>query len=206
MKVGRLALAVALASATAGCGFIGPSDEGNGTRVVSKISLQEAADQADAIILSSVRSVRPELTWVHGPSLDGGCDSYKIDGKDTGSISRKIVVMTIISEQKRGSLLGVIERYWKKQGYEITGVNPNKEMPAIYARTHQDFRMRVSVGKKGQFFFGITTPCFIASTVVPPKILGNGTPYEGHVIPDPYVHSDLWSTSGSLPSRSATTR
>ncbi|MFE3021156.1 hypothetical protein [Streptomyces sp. NPDC059256] len=112
--------------------------------------------------------------------------------------------MTVISEARRGSLLGVIERYWKEKGYKITGVNRNKTFPAIYASTPEDFRLVAMVGKKGQFFFGITTPCFINSEVEAPKTTPNGTPFEGSVVPDPYVRSDFWSATTSIPSTSPT--
>ncbi|MCM2393128.1 hypothetical protein [Streptomyces albipurpureus] len=171
---------------------------------MSKISLQEASDDADAIMLGTLRAVRPELNWVHGPSLDSGCGSYKIDGNVAASMSRKVIVMTIVSEVRRGSLLGVIERHWKQQGYIITGVDSHEKTPAIFARTPEGLRMSVSVGKKGQFFLRATTPCFIQSEVSPPRTPGTGTPFEGPVIPDPHVHSAFWSATTPAPLASPT--
>ncbi|MFJ2670541.1 hypothetical protein [Streptomyces sp. NPDC087525] len=169
---------------------------------MSKISMQEAAEKADAIMLGTVSSVQPGLTWVHDASSDSGCENYTIDGKPTGSVTRGTIVMTIVSEARRGSLLGVVERYWKKSGYTITGVNSNKDLPAVYARTPDDFRMSVFVGHKGQFFFDIATPCFIESEVTPPKTQANGAPFEGENIPSPYVQSDFWSATTPIPSPS----
>ncbi|MFE5856936.1 hypothetical protein ACFQ61_27455 [Streptomyces sp. NPDC056500] len=196
-------MAVVLAMSLAGCGFVGVSDgEGSGKDKVSKISLQEAAEQADAIIMGTMSSVRPAVNWVHDAPTESGCDSYTVDGKETGSATRRVAVMTVVSEARRGSLLGVIERYWKEKGYKITGVNRNKTFPAIYASTPEDFRLVAMVGKKGQFFFGITTPCFITSDVEAPKTPPNGTPFEGPVVPDPYVRSDFWSATTAIPSTS----
>ncbi|RYJ24696.1 hypothetical protein CU044_4607 [Streptomyces sp. L-9-10] len=170
--------------------------------MVSKISLQKAAEKADAIMLSTMSSVQPALNWVHDGSTDGGCGEYTIDGKKTGSVTRRTAVMTIVSEARRGSLLGVVERHWKKQGYTITSMNTSKEFPAINASTPEDFRMSVLVGGKGQFFFSVVTPCFIESEVAPPKTEANGTPFDGPKVPDPSVPSDFWSATTPIPSPS----
>ncbi|MFE3511818.1 hypothetical protein [Streptomyces sp. NPDC059155] len=166
---------------------------------MSKASLQQATENADLMMQGTLTAVKPELTWVHGPSLDRSCSDYEVDGRATGSISRNVVVMTVVSKARRGSLLGLIERYWKAQNYEITSVDSDEETPAIFARTSQGFRMSVSVEKKGQFFFNITTPCFITSEVEAPKAPPNGAPFEGPVVPDPYVRSDFWSATTAIP-------
>ncbi|MEE1802339.1 hypothetical protein PUR57_27220 [Streptomyces sp. JV176] len=205
MKKVRIVLAAALAIGVAGCSDSGTSgDQGRENAVVNRISLQEAAEKADAIILSTISSVRPTLNWVHYAPTDSGCGDYTIDGKTTGSATRRAAVMTIVSEERRGSLLGVVERYWKKQGYTISDVDSSRAFPAIDARTSEDFRMSVSVGAKGQFFFDITTPCFIKSEVSPPKTEANGTPFEGPKVPSPSVHSDFWSATTPAPSTAPT--
>ncbi|MFJ9829123.1 hypothetical protein ACIRSU_32825 [Streptomyces sp. NPDC101160] len=170
----------------------------------SKISLQEAAEKADAIMFDTVSSVRPELNWVHDAATESGCDGYTIDGKATAQATRRAVVMTVVSEARRGSLLGVVERYWESRGFEITDTNPSREFPAVFARTPEDFRMSVVVGEKGQFYFDIVTPCFIASKVQDPKTKANGTPFEGSVVPLPSVRSPFWSSDTPLPSGSST--
>ncbi|MFB6983800.1 hypothetical protein [Streptomyces scopuliridis] len=170
--------------------------------MVSKISLQEAAEKADTIMLETMSSVRPTLNWVHDGSTASGCGDYTIDSKQTGAVTRRVAVMTVVSEARRGSLLGVVERHWKKQGYEITSVDSDKEFPAVDARTVEDFRMSVSVGDKGQFFFDVVTPCFIETEVAQPKTKANGTPFEGADVPYPSVHSDFWSANTPIPSPS----
>ncbi|MER7515280.1 hypothetical protein [Streptomyces sp. NPDC126499] len=201
----RLFTAVALVALTTGCGGAGGSaGHQEEKRNVSRKSLQEAAEHADAIILDSVSSVRPALNWVHGASTDIGCGDYTIDGKKTGSVTRRAEVMTIVSEARRGSLLGLVERHWKGRGYTITSVDASRELPAIYARTPDDFRMSVAVGAGGRFQFSVTTPCFLASDVQRPKTPAPGTPFEGPVVPDPSVRSSFWSVETSVPSGSST--
>ncbi|MGW6458440.1 hypothetical protein ACWF94_21415 [Streptomyces sp. NPDC055078] len=63
-------------------------------------------------------AVTPEIEWTHQTTTIGTCD-----------VSRYRVVMTIISEQRRGAFLGVVERYWKKSGYRITAVNDSRKHP-----------------------------------------------------------------------------
>ncbi|MFI6704102.1 hypothetical protein ACIBJC_35090 [Streptomyces sp. NPDC050509] len=202
-KILRCSLTAALLMVVAGCSIPGtPGGEKEEKHVVSKISLQEATEKADAIMLDTMSSVQPPLNWVHDAATEGGCGEYTIDGRTTGSATRRAAVMTIVSEERRGNLLGVLERLWKKQGYEITGTNPSKEAPAIFARTPEDFRMSVVVGAKGQFLFSLATPCFIKSDVAPPKTAANGTPFEGEDVPYPSVHSDFWSATTPAPSAS----
>ncbi|MFE3824202.1 hypothetical protein [Streptomyces sp. NPDC059092] len=200
-KTLRCSLAAALVMVVAGCGIPGTSwGEKEEKHVVSKMSLQEAAEKADTIMLETISSVQPPLNWVHYAPTESGCGDYTIDGKTTGAATRRAAVMTVVSEERRGNLLGVLERLWKKQGYEITSTNPAKETPAIFARTPEDFRMSVKVGAKGQVFFSLATPCFIESEVAPPKTKANGTPFEGPKVPSPSVHSDFWSASTPAPS------
>ncbi|MEV7872127.1 hypothetical protein AB0P17_39850 [Streptomyces sp. NPDC088124] len=200
-KALRFSLAATLVMLVAGCSIPGtPWDEKEEKRMVSKISLQEAAEKGDAILLDTISSVQPPLNWVHYAPTESGCGDYTIDGKTTGAATRRAAVMTVVSEERRGNLLGVLERLWKKKGYEITGTNPSKDTPAIFARTPEDFRISVKVGAKGQFFFSMATPCFIESEVAPPRTEANGTPFEGSKVPSPSVHSDFWSATTPAPS------
>ncbi|MFD7615898.1 hypothetical protein [Streptomyces sp. NPDC059802] len=164
---------------------------------MSRESLQAAAEKADAIVLDTLSSVQPTLDWVHDVSSESGCDSYTISGRETGAVTRRAAVMTIVSEARRGSLLGVIERAWKKSGYTITSVDRDKAMPAIYARSPAGFRMSLSVGYKGRFHVSVTTPCFIMAQVRPPQTQANGRTFTGDLVPAPNVHSDFWS-AGAL--------
>ncbi|XIE80312.1 hypothetical protein AB6O49_24855 [Streptomyces sp. SBR177] len=108
--------------------------------------------------------------------------------------------MTIISEQRRGSFLGVIERFWQKSGYEITGVNRDREMPAIFARSSEGFQLSLDVGYKGQVVFQVDTPCVDESDVAEPTSKPNGPSYPLGKIPTPNVRSDFWSATTPLPS------
>ncbi|MFD4210920.1 hypothetical protein ACFWRG_33690, partial [Micromonospora tulbaghiae] len=85
-----------------------------------KMDMQAAAERSDAILDAVLREIRPELRWTHGPTTVGSCD-----------VSRRRVVMTEISAERRGNLLGVVDRFWRESGYRMTVVNNDAEFPAI---------------------------------------------------------------------------
>ncbi|GAA3374876.1 hypothetical protein GCM10020367_40440 [Streptomyces sannanensis] len=155
------------------------------------MNMQEAAERADAMLDATIKAVVPEIHWSHHVTTAGNC-----------VVNRRRAVMTIISEQRRGSLLGVIERFWKKSGYTITSVNTDPENPAIFARTPEDFQIDLTIGAKGQAFFEVQTPCVQESEVAEPTTKPNGPNYAGQEIPYPNVRSDFWSTTGTAASPS----
>ncbi|MFJ2129973.1 hypothetical protein ACIOMQ_03470 [Streptomyces sp. NPDC087845] len=167
-----------------GCGASGES-----TAPEEKMNMQEAAVRADEILDGTFAAIKPPVHWTHGQSTEGGCD-----------VQRRRAVMTIISEERRGSFLGLIERYWESQGYKQLAVN-NSKSPAIYYRTPDGFNVRVLVGSNGQAFFEVATPCVNASKVSPPKAETVGPNYAGKDIPFPDVRSDFWSVKSSPSSR-----
>ncbi|MFE2035321.1 hypothetical protein ACFXBB_19125 [Streptomyces scopuliridis] len=182
--------AVAVCVLLAGCGVLGssPTDQ-EGGRVMD---MQEAAERADSILDGTFVAIRPEVRWTHGETTVGSCD-----------LSRRRAVMTVISEQRRGGFLGVVERFWQKSGYEITSVNSSEEFPAIYAKSADGFGLRLSVAGKGQAFFEVATPCVEESAVADPTSQPNGPDYSGSPIPRPDVHDDFWSSRAPLPTSSS---
>ncbi|MEV7446423.1 hypothetical protein AB0O22_35655 [Streptomyces sp. NPDC091204] len=76
--------------------------------------------------------------------------------------------MTIVSEQRRGALPGVIERAWKGRGYKITNVRKSPTFLGIYASTPDGYSLEVQVAGKGQFFLKAATPCLTDSSVGQP--------------------------------------
>ncbi|MBD0422997.1 hypothetical protein H0H10_28235 [Streptomyces sp. TRM S81-3] len=165
------------------------------------MNLQEAADRAEQILDGTLAGIKPEVEAARGPSSDSVCTDRKNDGVGTKTVTRRRYVMTIISEDRRGNFLGVIERQWKRNGYEITSVRRNKEMPAIFASTPEGFRVSLEIGYKGQASFVVTSPCATESEVTeaprepidPDSPAGKGLPY---------AHSDFWSADTPLSSPS----
>ncbi|MGW0788551.1 hypothetical protein ACWD04_09890 [Streptomyces sp. NPDC002911] len=146
------------------------------------MNMQEAADRADAILDTTFAGIKPAVEWVHGQSTEGSCD-----------VSRRRSVLTVISDQRRGGFLGVVERGWKKAGYRQLGVNASVESPATYFETEDGFRVRLLIGGGGQAFFEVATPCVEKSQVAPPSTPPGNVSRVGEPIPRPHIRSPFWS-------------
>lgn len=113
--------------------------------------------------------------------------------------------MTVVSVQRRGSLLGVVDRFWRNSGYRMTAINNDVEVPAIYAKTRDGFQVALIVADKGQVHFDVDSPCVRRSEVA--DSTSRATAFldpEARLIPRPNIHSDFWSAAppGVVPSRS----
>jgi hypothetical protein len=106
--------------------------------------------------------------------------------------------MTQISAERRVAFLGVVERYWRATGYQISSVRKSLDFPAIYARTPDGFGISLSIGGKGQAFLEVATPCVKFSNVAESRTPANGPNYQGGPIPWPNVRDDFWSSSASV--------
>src|SRR5690349_21531312 len=120
-----LVLACVAAFLLSGCGMMDrstdSSPEKNEKRIMN-ITMQQAADRADSMLDATFDAIKPTVNWTHGATTTGSCD-----------ISRRRIVMTIVSEKRLGSLLGLVQKSWEKAGYRIKSVNKDKKFPAIYA-------------------------------------------------------------------------
>ncbi|MET8248294.1 hypothetical protein ABZV31_30150 [Streptomyces sp. NPDC005202] len=200
---------MALVAATlviSGCSFAG-SNGSKGKEATSgkeaNVNMQEAADRAEGIIDATLKAVTLSVEAMRGPSSASRCTDFKNDGTGTGSVTRRRYVMTIISAERRGSFLGVVERYWKKQGYKITSVRSSADMPAVFATAPDGFQVSLEFGYKGQAGFHVTSPCVAESKVTeaPRKPLDPNSPESKGL---PYVHSDFWSARTPISSVSPT--
>ncbi|QNE75948.1 hypothetical protein F0344_16035 [Streptomyces finlayi] len=150
------------------------------------MNMQEAAEYADKVLDETFVGIEPEVQWSHGPTTTGGCD-----------VTRRRTVMTVISDGRRGSFLGVVDRLWRKGGYAIKAINSDREFPAIYAQTRRGFGVSLSIGGEGQAFFEVDSPCVEKSEVADSTSKPTGPAFEGEFIPRPNVHSDFWSAEVS---------
>lgn len=151
------------------------------------MDMQEAATHADGLLDAVLGAIDPEVQWAHGPTTTGSCD-----------VSRRRTVMTIVSAERRGSFLGVVDRYWRKSGYRIKAINNSTKVPAIYAQTKDGFGVSLVIGGKGQAFFEVDSPCVEESVVAESSTPPNGPAYEDvYPLPRPNVHSDFWSAGAS---------
>lgn len=173
-----MAVALTLCVLLAGCVIHGKRTDMN---------MQGAADHSDGILDAVFNEIKPEVQWAHAPTTTGSCD-----------VTRRRTVMTIVSAERRGSFLGVVDRFWRKSGYRIKAINNDVDAPAIYAQTKDGFGVSLIIGFKGQAFFEVDSPCVKESEVAESTTPPNGPAYEDvYPLPRPNVHSDFWSAGAS---------
>ncbi|MET9925985.1 MULTISPECIES: hypothetical protein [unclassified Streptomyces] len=103
--------------------------------------------------------------------------------------------MTIVSAERRGSFLGVVDRYWRKSGYRLRAINSHVDAPAMYAETMDGYVVSLIVADKGQVHLDVDSPCVQESEVADPTSQATAPlDPEAEVIPRPNIHSDFWSS------------
>ncbi|MFC8230927.1 hypothetical protein [Streptomyces sp. NPDC057287] len=147
------------------------------------MDMQQAAERADQILDGLLGEIDPEVKWTHDTTTTGSCD-----------VTRRRTVMTIVSAERRGSFLGVVDRYWRKSGYRMKSINNDPDVPAIFAQTKDGFGVSLIVGGEGQVFFEVDTPCVEESEVAESTTQATAPTYEGmEHIPRPNIRSTFWS-------------
>ncbi|WP_327316731.1 hypothetical protein [Streptomyces sp. NBC_01235] len=178
-------MAAVLALLLSGCGATGSASSSKESQ--SKMNLQEAADRADTILDEAFAAIKPPVQWTHLYSMPGDC-----------YVDRDRSVMTIISAERRGSFLGVLERHWKSKGYKLVATSPNGL--AANFETQDGFQLEVLIGSNGQAHLSVTTPCVEKSDVGQPTSRPNGPDYSKQKLPEPNVRSTFWSSDTLLSS------
>jgi hypothetical protein len=181
----RVAVAAVLALLLAGCGTTGSASSSNESQ--SKMNLQEVADRADKILDEAFAAIKPPVEWTHRYSMPGDC-----------YVDRDRAVMTIISAERRGSFLGVLERHWKSKGYKFVATSPNGLV--AHFKTQDGFQLEVLIGPNGQAHLSVTTPCVKESEVAQPTSKPNGPDYSKQELPAPNGKSTFWSSDAPLSS------
>nr|WP_198959638.1 hypothetical protein [Streptomyces sp. CB02058] len=173
-------LAMTIVGSLAGCASdISPLGEGEG----SDMNMQQAANRADEILDGVLGRIDPEVKWTHDTTSVGSCD-----------VTRRRAVMTIVSAERRGNFLGVVDRFWRKSGYRMKSINNDPDVPAIFAQTKDGFGVSLIVGGEGQVFFEVDTPCVEESEVAESTTQATAPTYDGQeYIPRPNIRSPFWS-------------
>ncbi|MGW4161603.1 hypothetical protein [Streptomyces sp. NPDC004788] len=154
------------------------------------MNMQQAADRADEILDDVLAAIVPPVQWTHRPTMAGNC-----------STDRSRTVMTIISEERRGAFLGLVDRHWKSKGFTFRATSKDKQ--AAYYLSPDGFQAKVLIGWKGQAHFEVTTPCVEKSDVAPPTSPPNGVDYYNKPPTAPNVTSEFWSATAPVPGTTA---
>lgn len=179
----KVASVAVLALLISGCGVTGGASSSKESR--SKMNLQEAADRADAILDETFAAIKPPVQWTHRYSMPGDC-----------YVDRDRAVMTIISAERRGSFLGLLDRHWKGKGYKLVSTSPNGL--AAHFVTQDGFQLEILIAPNGQAHLSVTTPCVEESDVAQPTSKPNGPDYSNQKLPEPNVKSTFWSSDAPL--------
>jgi hypothetical protein len=156
------------------------------------MDMQQAADRADHILDSTVAAIRPTVEWIYEQPIETSCADFRNKSTGAGRVARYRRIMTIISSERRGNFLGIVERYWKENGYEITGVDGDVEMPAIFATSPEGFKVSLEFGERGRARFLAQSACVTESKVSSPSYPTD----QGASFPN--VHSDFWSVESPV--------
>ncbi|WP_406196888.1 hypothetical protein OG920_18580 [Streptomyces europaeiscabiei] len=179
----KMVISIVVALLLSGCGLADTQSSSGGGK--AEMNMQEAADRADVILDETFSAIKPTVQWTHTYAAPGNC-----------SVDRNRTVMTIISAERRAAFLGVVERYWKSERYELLSVSENGL--AANFKTEDGFQLQILVGTNGQAHFSVTTPCVEKSNVLPPSTKPNGPDYSKQEVPGPNVRSKFWSAEAPI--------
>ncbi|WP_395298135.1 hypothetical protein ACF9IK_35300 [Kitasatospora hibisci] len=158
-----------------------------------------AANRCEALLQHTLDAVRPALTWQHGAPAAGEVmpGHGTPDGPARWYVSRNRNVLTVISPARRGALLGVVERHWRRSGYTISSVNADHEMPGIYATAVDGYRLGLDFGTAGNAYLTATSPPVARAERIghPPGTPGIARYPGGHadLAPAPSAFCPFWS-------------
>lgn len=188
-----------LGALAAGCGSGGQEHDERSDEGRAAVDMRQAGDRAEGILDDTLKAIEPAVKWDYSTPIEIGCGDGSNRPTGTTTVKRSRVVTTKVSATRRGSLLGVVHRHWEKQGYRIVGVNADKDMPNLHAKTQDGFSVSLGVGDIGNVYFDVASPCAAPSGMSFPQ----GTPGKPGR-PDPKVDltprygSDFWSSDEPL--------
>ncbi|MFD0278084.1 hypothetical protein ACFVHB_29835 [Kitasatospora sp. NPDC127111] len=120
-----------------------------------------AANHCEALLQHTLDAIRPPLTWQPGVPTAGRTlppGDAAPDDPACWYVSRNRNILTVVSPARRGALLGVVERHWRRSGHLITSVNADHLMPGLYATTAHGYRLGLDFGTVGNAYLTATSP------------------------------------------------
>ncbi|MEU6172786.1 hypothetical protein ABZ832_12760 [Streptantibioticus parmotrematis] len=152
------------------------------------MNVQQAYAGVQTVLRETFSGIRPVLTYADGAATVTRGQEDTGQEADRATLSQYRYVRTKVSRAKRGALLGVVERAWKAEGYRITQVDPDPDMPAVYAVTPAGYSVNLAVGAPGNVYFVVGSPEFAAGQGTD-SFQGGGSAQA--VVPD--VDDPFWS-------------
>lgn len=206
MRRARAAACAVLLATLAACGS-GEAGSGSGqtnsadqrvrqTQKASKMNMQQAGEGSEKILDDTLAAVQPPVKWVYGAPMQEACSTDLNEPTGRTTVTRSRNIMTVVSPHRRGSLLGVVQRYWERQGFKVTSVRNDESMPWLRARRPDGFSVSLQVGSVGNVFISASFGCAVDSAMTYPA----GTPGQpgGPRAEElrPRERSEFWSAEG----------
>ncbi|MFF2330733.1 MULTISPECIES: hypothetical protein [unclassified Streptomyces] len=159
------------------------------------MDMQHAGQRSEAILDGTLAAIRPPVKWAYGAPAEAACSTGLNEATETTTVTRSRNILTVVSEQRRGNLLGLVQRYWEQQGFKVVSVNSDKDMPRIRARHADGFTVSLEVGSIGNVSISAGLSCAGNSVMTYPT----GTPgHPGGPKTEelrPQEHSAFWSST-----------
>ncbi|WP_371665347.1 hypothetical protein OG306_13825 [Streptomyces sp. NBC_01241] len=196
--LGCALLVAALAACGAGGGQNGTEGQGKKERKAPTMDMQQAGQRSEAILDGTLAAIHPSVKWAYGAPAEAACSTGLNEPTDTTTVTRSRNILTVVSEQRRGNLLGLVQRYWERQGFRVVSANSDKDMPRIRARDADGFTVSLEVGNIGNVSVSAGLGCAENSAMTYPT----GTPgHPGGPKAEelrPREHSAFWSSNEPL--------
>ncbi|MFK8912296.1 hypothetical protein, partial [Streptomyces sp. YS-3] len=158
----RVACALLLAAALTGCGTgsSGQSDQQvRQTQKAPKMNMQQAGEGSEKILDATLAAIQPPVKWAYGTPMQEACSTDLNEPTGRTTVTRSRNILTIVSPHRRGSLLGVVQRYWESAGFKVTSVRNDESMPWVRASRADGFSVSLQVGSVGNVFLSASFAC-----------------------------------------------
>ncbi|MFB8037753.1 hypothetical protein ACFC5Z_33480 [Streptomyces sp. NPDC056004] len=133
------------------------------------MNTQQAGQRSEATLDGTLAAIRPPVKWAYGAPVEAACSTGLNESAGTTTVTRSRNVLTVVSEQRRGHLLGLVQRYWEQQGFQAVSVGSDKDMPRIRARDADGFTVSLDVGSVGNVSVSAGVSCAVNSAMTYPK-------------------------------------
>lgn len=155
-----------------GSGQGGEERQGKKERKAPTMDMQQAGQRSEAVLDGTLAAIRPAVKWAYGAPVESACSTGLNEPTGTTTVTRSRNILTVVSEQRRGNLLGLVQRHWEGQGFRVVSVNTDKDMPRIEAKGPDGVTVSLEVGSIGNVSLNAGLSCAENSAMTYPT----GTP------------------------------
>ncbi|WP_329591918.1 hypothetical protein OG195_26405 [Streptomyces sp. NBC_01362] len=196
--LGCVLMVAVLTACGAGSGQGGEERQGKKERKAPTMDMQQAGQRSEAVLDGTLAAIRPAVKWAYGAPVESACSTGLNEPTGTTTVTRSRNILTVVSEQRRGNLLGLVQRHWEGQGFRVVSVNTDKDMPRIEAKGPDGVTVSLEVGSIGNVSLNAGLSCAENSAMTYPTGTPGrpGGPRTEEV--RPREHSAFWSSEEPL--------